>query len=54
MFTIPVFVRYLFDKIMLNDSQIVYKKNRLICYFDSLSSPFLIRILRRHLLHRDM
>ena len=54
MFSILKSVFYLLNKIMLNDSQIVYKKNRLICYFDSLSSPFLIRILRRHLLHRDM
>ena len=54
MFTVLSLVRYLFNKIMLNDSQIVYKKNRLFYYFDNLLSPFLIRILRRHLLHRDM
>ena len=54
MFSILKSVFYLLNKIMLNDSQIVYKKNRLFYYFDNLLSPFLIRILRRHLLHRDM
>ena len=54
MFLFLIFVFYILNKIMLYDSQIVYKKNRLIYCFDSLSSPFLIRILRRHLLHRDM
>ena len=54
MFLFLIFVFYILNKIMLYDSQIVYKKNRLFYYFDNLLSPFLIRILRRHLLHRDM
>ena len=54
MFLFIIFAFYMLNKIMLYDSQIVYKKNRLIYCFDNLSSPFLIRILRRHLRHRDM
>ena len=54
MISFLISVLYLLNKNMLNDTQIVYKKKRLFYYFDSLLSPFLIRILRRHLLHRDM